>query len=102
MLAAPEHMPEVALAPGITLVCYDQMMDLASEDYVADQEFWAAKLGDHPSILALTSRSAPPSTTIHRRSDSLSADQFGRLLGRSIRDRGFCCGRASSAASLRG
>ncbi|MBS0638925.1 MAG: long-chain-fatty-acid--CoA ligase [Proteobacteria bacterium] len=33
MLAAPDHMPEVTLAPGMKLICYDQMIDGADEDY---------------------------------------------------------------------
>ncbi len=34
MLAGPEDMPEVTLAPGMTLLCYDQMVEAADEDYV--------------------------------------------------------------------
>ena len=34
MLAAAENMPEVTLAPGMTLACYDQLMDAADDDYV--------------------------------------------------------------------
>ena len=34
MLTAPETMPEVTLAPGMTLACYDQLMDAADDDYV--------------------------------------------------------------------
>jgi fatty-acyl-CoA synthase len=34
MLTAPENMPEVTLAPGMTLACYDLLMDAADEDYV--------------------------------------------------------------------
>ena len=34
MLTAPENMPEVTLAPGMTLACYDTLMDEADEDYV--------------------------------------------------------------------
>src|SRR4051812_5296119 len=33
MLAAAEHMPEVTLAAGMNLICYDQMLDTAAEDY---------------------------------------------------------------------
>jgi acyl-CoA synthetase (AMP-forming)/AMP-acid ligase II len=33
MLAAPETLPEVTLAPGMTLTCYDQLMDAADDDY---------------------------------------------------------------------
>ena len=34
MLTAPENMPDVTLAPGMTLACYDQIMDAADDDYV--------------------------------------------------------------------
>jgi acyl-CoA synthetase (AMP-forming)/AMP-acid ligase II len=34
MLTAPENMAEVTLAPGMTLACYDQLMDAADDDYV--------------------------------------------------------------------
>ena len=34
MLTAAENMPEVTLAPGMTLACYDQLMDAADDDYV--------------------------------------------------------------------
>ncbi|MFL5279663.1 MAG: 3-(methylthio)propionyl-CoA ligase [Rhodopila sp.] len=34
MLADPATMPEVTLAPGMTLACYDQLLDTADEDYV--------------------------------------------------------------------
>ncbi len=34
MLTDPGNMPEVKLAPGMTLVCYDQMIDASDEDYV--------------------------------------------------------------------
>ncbi len=33
MLTDPDNMPRVKLAPGMTLVCYDQMIDGAPEDY---------------------------------------------------------------------
>jgi len=33
ILADPANMPEVKLAPGMTLACYDQLMDAADEDY---------------------------------------------------------------------
>ena len=33
MLTDPDNMPEVKLAAGIKLICYDQMIDGASEDY---------------------------------------------------------------------
>ena len=34
MMTGPDAMPEIALAPGMTLQCYDQLMDAADEDYV--------------------------------------------------------------------
>ncbi len=34
MLADPANMPEVTLAPGMTLACYDQLMTAADDDYV--------------------------------------------------------------------
>jgi acyl-CoA synthetase (AMP-forming)/AMP-acid ligase II len=34
MLTAPENMAEVTLAPGMTLACYDQLMDAADDDYI--------------------------------------------------------------------
>ncbi|WP_216856429.1 long-chain-fatty-acid--CoA ligase [Acidisphaera sp. S103] len=34
MLTAPETMADVTLAPGMTLACYDQLMDAADDDYV--------------------------------------------------------------------
>jgi 3-(methylthio)propionyl---CoA ligase len=34
MLTDPANMPEVTLAPGMTLACYDQLMDAADDDYV--------------------------------------------------------------------
>ncbi len=34
MLTSVANMPEVILAPGMTLACYDQIMDAADEDYV--------------------------------------------------------------------
>ena len=34
MLTAPADMPELALAPGMTLACYDTLMDAADDDYV--------------------------------------------------------------------
>jgi 3-(methylthio)propionyl---CoA ligase len=34
ILADPANMPEVKLAPGMTLACYDQLMDAADDDYV--------------------------------------------------------------------
>ena len=34
MLTASENMPEVTLAPGMTLACYDTLMDAADDDYV--------------------------------------------------------------------
>jgi acyl-CoA synthetase (AMP-forming)/AMP-acid ligase II len=34
MLTDPAHMPEVTLAPGMTLACYDSLMDAADDDYV--------------------------------------------------------------------
>ena len=34
MLTAPDSMPEVTLAPGMTLACYDTLMDAADDDYV--------------------------------------------------------------------
>jgi acyl-CoA synthetase (AMP-forming)/AMP-acid ligase II len=34
MLTDPANMPEVTLAPGMTLACYDQLMDTADDDYV--------------------------------------------------------------------
>jgi fatty-acyl-CoA synthase len=33
MLTAPEHMPEVTLAPGMAVHCYDRIVDDADEDY---------------------------------------------------------------------
>jgi len=33
MLTDPANMPEVTLAPGMTLACYDQLLDSADEDY---------------------------------------------------------------------
>jgi acyl-CoA synthetase (AMP-forming)/AMP-acid ligase II len=33
MLSAAENMPAVTLAPGMTLACYDQLMDAADDDY---------------------------------------------------------------------
>jgi 3-(methylthio)propionyl---CoA ligase len=33
MLCAAEHMPAVTLAPGMTLACYDGLMDAADDDY---------------------------------------------------------------------
>ncbi|PPQ29998.1 3-(methylthio)propionyl-CoA ligase [Rhodopila globiformis] len=33
ILADPAAMPEVTLAPGMTLACYEQLMDAADEDY---------------------------------------------------------------------
>jgi fatty-acyl-CoA synthase len=33
MLTDAANMPELALAPGMTLACYDQLMDAADEDY---------------------------------------------------------------------
>ncbi len=33
MLTDAANMPEVTLAPGMTLACYDQLMDAADEDY---------------------------------------------------------------------
>jgi 3-(methylthio)propionyl---CoA ligase len=33
MLCAAEHMPAVTLAPGMTLACYDDLMDAADDDY---------------------------------------------------------------------
>ncbi len=34
MLTDADNMPEVTLAPGMTLACYDQIMDAADDDYV--------------------------------------------------------------------
>ncbi len=34
MLTDTANMPEVTLAPGMTLACYEQLMDAADEDYV--------------------------------------------------------------------
>jgi 3-(methylthio)propionyl---CoA ligase len=34
MLTTPETMPQVTLAPGMTLACYDQLMDAADDDYL--------------------------------------------------------------------
>jgi acyl-CoA synthetase (AMP-forming)/AMP-acid ligase II len=34
MLTDSANMPEVTLAPGMTLACYEQLMDAADEDYV--------------------------------------------------------------------
>ncbi len=34
MLTAPDNMPEVTLAPGMTLACYDTLMEAADDDYV--------------------------------------------------------------------
>jgi acyl-CoA synthetase (AMP-forming)/AMP-acid ligase II len=34
MLTTPETMPQVTLAPGMTLACYDQLMDAVDDDYV--------------------------------------------------------------------
>ncbi len=34
MLTDAGHMPEVTLAPGMTLACYDTLMDAADDDYV--------------------------------------------------------------------
>ncbi|WP_428485184.1 long-chain-fatty-acid--CoA ligase [Rhodopila sp.] len=34
MLTDPAHMPGVTLAPGMTLACYDQLMDDMNDDYV--------------------------------------------------------------------
>jgi len=34
MLADADHMPEVTLAPGMQLICYDQMIEAADADYV--------------------------------------------------------------------
>ena len=34
MLTDAAHMPEVTLAPGMTLACYDTLMDAADDDYV--------------------------------------------------------------------
>jgi acyl-CoA synthetase (AMP-forming)/AMP-acid ligase II len=34
MLTDAANMPEVTLAPGMTLACYDQLMDAADDDYV--------------------------------------------------------------------
>ena len=34
MLTDPANMPEVSLAPGMALTCYDQLMDSADDDYV--------------------------------------------------------------------
>ncbi|HQT76700.1 MAG TPA: 3-(methylthio)propionyl-CoA ligase [Rhodopila sp.] len=33
MMTDPEHMPDVSLAPGMTLASYDQLMDAADDDY---------------------------------------------------------------------
>ncbi len=34
MLTSADHMPEVTLAAGMTLACYDELMDAADDDYV--------------------------------------------------------------------
>ncbi len=34
MLTDAEHMADLTLAPGMTLACYDQLMDAADDDYV--------------------------------------------------------------------
>ena len=34
MLTDAANMPEVTLAPGMTLACYDQLMEAADDDYV--------------------------------------------------------------------
>ena len=34
MLTDAANMPEVTLAPGMKLACYDQLMDAADDDYV--------------------------------------------------------------------
>src|SRR3954447_15658383 len=50
MLAAAEHMPEVTLAAGMNLICYDQMLDTADDDYV-----WPAFNENTASALCYTS-----------------------------------------------
>ena len=50
MMAGPDAMPEVSLAPGMTVHCYDQLMDSADEDYV-----WPAFDENTASALCYTS-----------------------------------------------
>ncbi len=50
MLADPANMPDVALAPGMTLACYDDRMDAADDDYV-----WSSFDENTASALCYTS-----------------------------------------------
>ena len=50
MLTDPANMPEVTLAPGMTLACYDQLLDTADDDYV-----WPAFDENTASALCYTS-----------------------------------------------